>query len=122
MARDKAVKEAISKGTVQSGDMESITKIRDSVKPIPLENLTIEVADHEDGASKVRRLESISNAREARWKKHNVCTRDSDATDQDVEETCSTAASRDQYPPQSQVQESASAGSENYLTSGSDVD
>ena len=67
MARDKAVKEAISKGTVQSGDMESITKIRDSVKPIPLENLTIEVADHEDGASKVRRLESISKAREARW-------------------------------------------------------
>ena len=119
MARDKAVKEAISKGTVQSGDMESITKIRDSVKPIPLENLTIEVSD---GASKVRRLESISNAREARWKKHNVCTRNSDATDQDVEETCSTAASRDQYPPQSQVQESASAGSEDYLTSGSDVD
>ena len=122
MTRDKAVKEAISKGTVQSGDMESITKIRDSVKPIPLENLTIEVVDHEDGASKVRRLESISNAREARWKKHNVCTRNSDATDQDVEETCSTAASRDQYPPQSQVQESASAGSEDYLTSGSDVD
>ena len=54
MARDKAVKEAISKGTVQSGDMEIITKIRDSVKPIPPENLTIEVADHEDGASKVR--------------------------------------------------------------------
>ena len=48
--------------------------------------------------SKVRRFESISNAREARWKKHNVCTRNSDATDQDVEETCSTAASRDQYP------------------------
>ena len=120
MARDKAVKEAISKGTVQSGDMESITKIRDSVKPIPLENLTIEVADHEDGASKVRRLESISKAREARWKKH-VCTRNSDATDQDVEETCSTA-SRDQYPPQSQVQESASAGSEDDFTSGSDVD
>ena len=85
MARDKAVKEAISKGTVQSGDMESITKIRDSVKPIPLENLTIEVADHEDGVSKVRRLESISNAREARWRKHNVCTSNSDATDQDVE-------------------------------------
>ena len=121
MAQDKAVKEAISKGTVQSGDMESITKIRDSVKPIPLENLTIEVADHEDGASKVRRLESISKAREARWKKHNVCTRNSDATDQDAEETCSTA-SRDQYPPQSQVQESASAGSEDDLTSGSDVD
>ncbi|KAL5503128.1 hypothetical protein EMCRGX_G010034 [Ephydatia muelleri] len=54
VARDKAVKEAISKGTVQSGDMESITKIRDSVKPIPLENLTIEVADHEDGASKLQ--------------------------------------------------------------------
>eukprot|EP00731_Ephydatia_muelleri_P038809 Em0920g2a len=52
VARDKAVKEAISKGTVQSGDMEIITKIRDSVKPIPPENLTIEVADHEDGASK----------------------------------------------------------------------
>ena len=34
--------------------MESITKIRDSVNPIPPENLTIEVADHEDGASKVR--------------------------------------------------------------------
>eukprot|EP00731_Ephydatia_muelleri_P026289 Em0018g389a len=72
VARDKAVKEAISKGTVQSGDMESITKIRDSVKPIPLENLTIEVADHEDGASKMRRLESISKAREARWIKHNI--------------------------------------------------
>ncbi|KAL5517072.1 hypothetical protein EMCRGX_G002540 [Ephydatia muelleri] len=57
VARDKAVKEAISKGTVQSGDMESMIKIRDSVKPIPLDNLTIEVADHEDGASKVRRLE-----------------------------------------------------------------
>ena len=51
-----------------------------------------------------------------------MCTRISDATDQDVEETCSTAASRDQYPPQSQVQESASAGSEDYLTSGLDVD
>ena len=57
MAQDKAVKEGISKGTVQYGVMESIIKIRDSVKPIPLENLTIEVADHEDGASKVRRLE-----------------------------------------------------------------
>ena len=50
-----------------------------------------------------------------------MCTLNSDTTDQDVEETCSTA-SRDQYLPQSQVQESASTGSEDDLTSASDVD
>lgn len=55
-------------------------------------------------------LESISKAREARWKKRNVCTRSTDATDQDVEGTCSTTASKDQYLLQSQVQESTPAG------------
>ena len=46
-----------------------------------------------------------------------VCIRSTDATDQDVEETCSTA-SRDQYLPQSQVQESTPACSEDDLSSG----
>ena len=68
----------------------------------------------------VRRLESVSKAREARWKEHNaVCTRSTDATNQDVGGTCSTA-SRDQYLPQSQVEKSTPADSENNLTSGSD--
>ena len=49
----------------------------------------------------MRRLESISKAQEARWKKRNVvCTRSTDATDQDVEGICSTTASKDQYLPQ----------------------
>ena len=52
-------------------------------------------------------------------KRNVVCTHSTDATDQDVEGTCSTA-SKDKYLPQSQVLESTPAGSEDDLTSGSD--
>ena len=89
-----------------------------------MENLTIEVADHEEGASKVRRLELRVFLRLERQdgKTVTLCARATQMQQIKMLKERVVLQAEISTSPQSQVQETTPAGSEDNLISGSDGD